>query len=64
MVISPAHNGHPPRIILQCESVVVRIEPEQEEAGKREYHIALFFPHLSQQQEEVLKKLIETRVMV
>ncbi len=64
MFISPTHDGNPPDIILQCESVVVRIEPEHKEIGRKEYHVVLFFPHHSQQQSDVLQKLIESHTTV
>ena len=63
-LLDPTHNGHPNQIVLQSEGVVVRIEPEQEEAGRTEYAVAFYFPSLSQQQQTALKDLIEAHAEI
>lgn len=64
MFVNPPHNGNPPEIIFQCESVVVRIEPEQEETGRKNYRVALYFPNLSPQHENTLQELIDTHIII
>lgn len=63
-LLNPAHNGKPNQIVLQSEGVVVRIEPEQREAGRAEYYLALFFPNLSQQQQDALQTLLDSHVEI
>ncbi len=59
-MIATKHDETPPRVISQMEGIVVRIDPEQEEAGCREYQVALFFEELSEEQEDALQSLIIT----
>jgi hypothetical protein len=62
--VSPKHNGIPAHIVSQLEGIVVRVEPEQEEAGRTEYNIALFFQKVSQQQHEALHKMITSHTTI
>ncbi len=57
-MIAPKHDETPPRVILQMEGIVVRIDPEQEEGDCHEYQVALFFQDLSEEQEDALQSLI------
>jgi hypothetical protein len=61
---SPKHNGIPAHIVSQLEGIVVRVEPEQEETGRTEYNIALFFQEISQQQHEALHKMITSHTTI
>ena len=47
-------------LVSQCEGVVVRIEPENEESGRTEYNVALYFQNLSQSERMMLRALIST----
>ena len=57
-MIAPKHEETPPRVISQMEGVVVRVEPEQEEAGCHTYHVALFFQEISEEQDDALQSLL------
>ena len=57
--VSSEHDT-PAHIISQCEGIVVRVEPEHEEIARKEYHIALFFQHLSQQQKAMIQAIIRS----
>lgn len=58
--VIPEKFGNPYNIVSQCEGVVVRIEPENEEAGQTEYKVALYFHSLSQKERNLLHTLIST----
>jgi len=45
--------------LLQLEGVVVRIEPEQEEAGTKDYRIALYFPTLTREARAVIGRYVQ-----
>ncbi len=47
-------------LVLQCEGVIVRVEPENEEPGLVEYNIAVYFHDLSQAERIKLRALIST----
>ena len=58
--VSFEHDAVPAQIISQCEGIVVRVEPEHEEIARKEYNIALFFQHLSQQQKAIIQAIIRS----
>jgi hypothetical protein len=45
-------------LVSQCEGIVVRIEPEDEEPERTEYNIALYFYNLSQTERMMLRALL------
>jgi len=49
---------NPYKLVSQCEGIVVRTEPENEEPGLTEYNVALYFQNLSQEERDILHKLI------
>jgi hypothetical protein len=51
---------NPYDLVSQCEGVVVRIEPEDEETVRAEYNIALYFHNLSQIERDILHTIIST----
>jgi len=57
-IIASPHHEQTSRVISQIEGVVVRVEPEQEEAGRQEYQIALYFQELSEEQDDALQSLL------
>lgn len=57
-LIAPGHDGQPAHVLSQVDAVVVRIEPAQPVPGGTEYHAALFFPELSDQQHAALTALL------
>ena len=59
-MIVPKHEKTPPRVISQMEGIVVRIEPEREEADCHEYQVALYVQELSEEQEEALQSLLSS----
>ncbi len=63
-LLSPAHHNEPNHIILQTDCVVVRIEPVQEEAGRPEYSVVLFFSDLSRPQQDTLQELIQSHAEI
>ena len=62
--VSPKHDGIPALVVSRFEGIVVRVEPGQEEAGRAEYNIALFFQHLSPQQRAVLHRMITSHTAI
>jgi hypothetical protein len=50
----------PYKLVSQCEGVVVRIDPEEQEPGRTEYNIAVYFQNLSQAERIMLHTLIST----
>lgn len=58
--VIPEGTEDPYNIISQCEGVVVRVEPENEEPGRAEYKVALYFHNLSQEERNLLHTLIIT----
>ncbi len=58
--ITPHSSDGATHILLQCEAVVVRIDPEHEERGRTAYDVALAFHNLTRQQQEDLQTLIES----
>lgn len=47
-------------LISQCEGVVVRVEPEEEDQNQDEYNIALYFNSLSGAEKDLLQSIIST----
>lgn len=62
--ISDEHYEIPAHVISQIEGVVVRVEPEQEEAMRNAYNIALFFQELSEQQQNALHSLLSSHAEI
>jgi hypothetical protein len=62
--ISNEHHEIPAHVISQIEGVVVRVEPEQEEAMRKTYRIALFFQELSEQQQNALHSLLSSHAEI
>jgi hypothetical protein len=58
MFVIPQERGTPYKLVSKCEGVVVRIEPENEEPGRDEYNIAVYFQNLSQTERIMLHTLI------
>jgi hypothetical protein len=58
--VIPEKIGNSCNIVSQCEGIVVRIEPENEEPGRTEYKVALYFHNLSQEERNLLHVLIST----
>lgn len=56
----PEHTDPAHRLISQCEGVVVRIEPEEEEPGRTEYNMALYFNNLTEAERNLLQTFIAT----
>ena len=50
--------GHVHNRLLQLEGVVVRIDPEQEEVGRKDYRIALYFPTLTREARAVIGRYV------
>lgn len=47
-------------LISECEGVVVRIEPEEEEPGRADYAVALYFNNLSETERDLLQTMLAT----
>ena len=48
-----------------CKSTQgTRLEPEREETGRQEYHVALFLPALSQQQQDTLFHFLDSHIAI
>lgn len=47
-------------LVSQCEGVVVRIDPEEQEPGCSEYQVALYFNNLSEAERNLLQTIIST----
>jgi c-di-GMP-binding flagellar brake protein YcgR len=47
-------------LVSQCEGVVVRVEPEEEEPECSEYQVALYFNNLSGAERNLLQTIIST----
>ncbi len=62
--LHPTHDGKPNEIVLQSEGVVVRVEPEDEQAGQTEYAVAFYFPALTEQQHGTLQDLIDAHTEI
>ncbi|MBD3306512.1 hypothetical protein GF339_08930 [candidate division KSB3 bacterium] len=62
--VNPEHAGTPAHILMQCEGIVVRIEPEQEEPQQTAYHVALFFQNLSPRQRDTLQEIIASHAII
>ncbi len=62
MFVIPQSGRKSYNLVLQCEAVVVRVEPEHEEPGQREYNIALYFHNLSQAERIKLRALISAYI--
>lgn len=58
--VLPESNDPPCHLVSQCEGVVVRIEPEEEEPGRPEYYAALYFNNLSDSSRELLQAMLFT----
>lgn len=56
--VLPENPEAPPRFMSQYEGIVVRIEPEAQEAGRHEYQVAIYFQNLTQEQQDFLYTLI------
>lgn len=63
-LISDGHHEIPAHVISQIEGVVVRVEPEQEEAMRNTYNIALFFQALTEQQQNALHSLLSSHAEI
>lgn len=61
MFINPEHQATPAPIISQCDGIVVRIEPGQEEQDRTEYHVALCFQRLFQHHRDALREMIASQ---
>ena len=47
---------------VTCEGIVVRIEPEREDAAVSEYHVAIFFTFLSESSQKALSRYLKRRL--
>ena len=62
-MVASEHEKTPPRVISQVEGIVVRVEPEREDADCHEYQVALYFQELSAEQEEALQALLSNHAV-
>jgi c-di-GMP-binding flagellar brake protein YcgR len=46
---------------IDCEAIVVRIEPEYPEENRKEYNIALFFNQISKQDRQKIEKYVSEK---
>jgi hypothetical protein len=56
--ILPEHDQETYHLVSQCEGVVVRVVPEKEQTDLHEYHVALYFNHLSEAERNLLQIMI------
>jgi hypothetical protein len=47
-------------LVSQCEGVVVRIDPEEEQSAPTDYYVALYFNNLSDTERDLLQTLLAT----
>lgn len=50
----------PYHLVSRCEGIIVRIDPEEEQPGCSEYHVAVYFNNLSQPERNLLRSLIQS----
>lgn len=60
--VLPEEQDNSYHLVSRCEGIVVRIEPEEEEAGCTEYQAAVYFNSLTQPERELLQSLIASYV--
>jgi hypothetical protein len=44
--------------VVQCEGIVVRVEPEEEDPARTEYNVAVYFAELTPDERDVLHAII------
>lgn len=56
--VLPEDVGDPYHLVSQCEGIVVRIDPEEEQPECKEYQVAVYFNSLSRPERNLLQALI------
>jgi hypothetical protein len=56
--VLPEDVGEPYHLVSQCEGIVVRVDPEEEQPDCKEYQVAVYFNSLSQAERDLLQSLI------